>query len=184
MSLKKTILAAVVALAMPFAASAATVVTQNGDVTFDTTTLEGVIKLPGAIEFDIRFDASDIDKAGILKFDVINTSSYTIKVDVFSYTINQGGTNYGFMNGVDLWIGGTLEASFGEGQSGLDLLTGTLAGNDTTSFSFDYGKVYAQSGVYPNIDFNIVATVVPLPAAGLLLLGAIGGLGLMRRRAS
>jgi hypothetical protein len=39
-----------------------------------------------------------------------------------------------------------------------------------------------QSNGYGGLLDNVSITPVPLPGAGLLLLGAIGGLGLIRRR--
>lgn len=57
-------------------------------------------------------------------------------------------------------------------QSGIGIHTST---DDVTSITFSFG---AEPYYVAGFDFN----VVPLPAGGLLLLTALGGLGLARRR--
>lgn len=83
------------------------------------------------------------------------------------------------INGVDTAIaGGTLNTAGG--------LTGSVftfgyipvpAGTDPASTNEFY-----ISAVTAGIDTNTTVGTVPVPAAGLLLLGALGGLGVMRRR--
>ncbi len=196
MSLRNTIFAAAIALAVPFAASAATIsgtisasqgpsnfVDIDGEIV-EQKTYTGDIYVPGASQFNIVFDASDVDKAGLLTFNVINTSENKVNFKIRS-TVNQGDTDYGFMGGVDLWLSGELTSiAGGDLFGGTTLLEGSLAGNDTTFFTYDFGKVYGEEGNYPDIDFRVSATVVPIPAAGFLLIGALGGLAAVRRRKS
>ena len=54
------------------------------------------------------------------------------------------------------------------------------------SLVIDYGDPMGATGaggpVGPDIDFLITATPVPVPAAAVLLAGALGGLGFAARR--
>lgn len=96
-------------------------------------------------------------------------------------------------NGVDQFLGylegSNNEYSFTEFTLGADLFDDITAGlqvfmkidtNTNGSWLVSLAKsVLATDGAGPG---NPNPTPVPLPAAGFLLLGALGGLGLMRRR--
>ena len=57
----------------------------------------------------------------------------------------------------------------------------TLEAGGFATFDIAYGAPFGDGAT---IDFDVFATPVPLPAAGWLLLGGLGGLYAMRRRKS
>lgn len=81
-------------------------------------------------------------------------------------------------------LGGNTLTTYGANvasYSGLPpvLSVGTTGpANSWTTVVFNLGPDYDAG--YQSVSYSVSA--VPLPAAGLLLLGAVGGLGLMRRR--
>jgi hypothetical protein len=62
-------------------------------------------------------------------------------------------------------------------------LTGPASGVTVGTFNFTGDEVtVTATGQGGASDFAVSVTSVPVPAAGLLLMGALGGIGLMRRR--
>ena len=98
-----------------------------------------------------------------------------------------------FDYGVNLNSAGLEELLFGFGSTTYSLIIEGAIGltNYVVSFVYDGSGdflFFADSGVYspndnggPIVD-NIQLSAVPLPAAGLLLLGGLGALGALRRR--
>lgn len=155
----------------PMAGTAATVVVNGGgpyDVLADSYTFEQ--------------DFNPSDPGGILTFIFQNTSATTQVVGVSIATINQL-TAY-FTGGVTTqWLAGqshfTAQGAFDAFQINTVLAAGA---SDTLQIIFGNVVDSPTTGVgRANIDFQVVAAV-PVPAAGFLLVGALGGLAALRRR--
>ena len=91
-----------------------------------------------------------------------------------------GGYQFGDLVNLDVFgIGNALLGSIA--------ITSDVTGLDLSSFGsitrlfFDDSSTGAGVG-YANFSFDQVAAPVPLPAAGFLLIGALGGLAALRRR--
>ena len=76
------------------------------------------------------------------------------------------------------------ELVVGPGQTTATNFQTTLAANSMTTFTVNYGTVKdtGPKGGSTGIQFAIEASAVPVPAAGLMLLGGLGGLAALRRR--
>lgn len=170
----------------PLSASAVTV-TQTG-VTGDPFTANGTIDVLAGASFNAVFD--DGDSAGTAYFNLHNYSGSTAAVTFVVTTIQQCVLSCGFTDGafIDLnWNGlfdGAPEYSVGENQTGSWTFSFLIAASSIQYFDFIYGDPYGTANLKPDFDFTVEAALVPLPAGGLLLLSALGGLGLARRRRS
>ena len=118
-----------------------------------------------------------------LTFSFENTSTSTAAVTFFGWSVQQNLA--AFTDGVQLSFDSYMD-SVGEGVSGGDNTNFLVAAGDTATLTITYGAVYDlttdDDGSFANIDFTVRAAVVPIPAAGLLLLTALGGVAVMRRR--
>jgi hypothetical protein len=127
---------------------------------------------------------SDIDLGGNLCFNFANSSLVDAVVTFAVATVNQGGSIWGFRDGVQLvseQLGNLWTVA--EGADDSNSFTFLIAAGDTVFFDWIYGDPYGETdNLYSNIDFVVYASPVPLPAGGLLLIGAIGGLAALRRR--
>ena len=182
MSLRSLATAVLFAALVPFAASAATVDVLEGDISFDATTMTGTITVPGAARINLSFEAGH--PGGTALFTIDNVSTTPVLVEVVSYTVQQGGSAYGFFGGVDVWFDGNLVESVPQGGTsvGQPILNTVLGAGVDSSFSFEYGAAFGS--LPSDLDLGIVATAIPIPAAGFLLLGALGGLAAVRRKDS
>ena len=177
MSLKSFSFAAVISLALPVAASAATVQIDAG-VTGDPIDDVGVIDVNVGGTYGVTF--ADSDLAGTLDFLLVNDSLSDVLVEI-STTVNQG-SSWGFATGVDLWMDGSID--FAEGVATGKTEFRTILAEDSLEYVIAYGdpSVGGQFG-NPNITVTVV-NPIPVPAAGFLLLGALGGLAALRRKKS
>ena len=135
-----------------------------------------------------RYDVDFFDGAAgqTLDFIFINDTASSAVLSIASGTIAQ--LTAFFTGGVELeWIGSGQSDSVA-GVSGGDssigpVLSSILGSEATDTLRLTFGDVEeAVSGGLANIDFQVFATPVPVPA-GILLMGtALAGFGVARRR--
>lgn len=169
---KYALAGAALALA-PISAHAATLTMADSGSNFDL--------LADSYSFDENFHVGDA--GGTLTFSFTNNDASTAAVTFFGFSVEQNLA--AFTDGVDLSFG-TFVADVAEGASMGANTNFLVASGDTVTLSITYGTVFDLPPSFPgdlaNIDFSIQAAVVPIPAAGLLLLTALGGAFAMRRR--
>jgi hypothetical protein len=176
--------------AVPASAITVTSAGVSGDPSCSTTgsladTWGDIDVLAGA-SFNAEFVNSDV--GGNFCFSLNNTSTTAAVVTLAVATVNQGvnpfGGTWGFTNGVQLVSEqlGTLW-TVAQGAFDAESFVFTIAAGDIVYFDWIYGDPYTNAGLArPEIDFAVFASPVPLPAGGLLLIGALGGLAILRRR--
>lgn len=170
---------------MPLASNAATVTSSGvtGDVIAGDV---GQIDVLSGASFNVDFD--DSDTAGSLLFDLNNDTGSTVAVTFVVTTINQCITACGFTGGafVDLDFDGTFdgapEVEVSQNESLSTQFKFLINPFDTQFFDFVYGDPFGTDNLKPGFDFTVEATPIPLPAGGLLLLTALGGVAALRRR--
>lgn len=170
---------------LPLASNAATV-TSSG-VTGDVLAGQiGQIEVLNGASFNIDFD--DGDDAGALLFNLNNDTGSAVAVTFVVTTINQCVTACGFTGGafVDLDFDGTFdgapEVQVSQNESLSTQFKFLINPFDTQFFDFVYGDPFGTDNLKPGFDFTVEATPIPLPAGGLLLLTALGGVAALRRR--
>lgn len=187
--ISKLLLAASIVVA-PVAASALTVTGASGASTCSVafgSSAYSVDVLAGA-HVNAAFDGTEA--AGVTCFDLTNTSTSTAVVTVALVTVNQHGlhteaNSWGWLGGIQVDVsnvGIISQAIIAEGASFQQTFSFLIAAGTSVLFDWTYGAAYASGAAAPQFDFTVAATVVPVPAAGFLLLGALGGLGALRRR--
>lgn len=131
--------------------------------------------------FNSKFDNGD--PAGNLCFNFVNTSNSLAAVTFAVATVNQFQSSWGFTGGVQL-VSEQLGVlwNVAQGVNSTEVFNFLIAAGDIVYFDWIYGTPYATGLSKPQINFAVTAAVVPLPAAGFLLIGALGGLALLRRR--
>ncbi|MEM6941827.1 MAG: VPLPA-CTERM sorting domain-containing protein [Pseudomonadota bacterium] len=138
----------------------------NGDIdTFDIPGLAGDTLLVGRVE-----DATDTYTSGSV------TGFATITVLNYAQAVRDGISPFSAVFSV--FAGSTEVGSGTFGSAGPT--SGVVAASQFNGDPFRL-VVDGQSGA-ADYDVSISIASVPLPAAGLMLIGALGGLGMMRRR--
>lgn len=169
----RTAIAAAAIATMPMVAGAVTFDPEN-NITVGAT---GVDIFAGPYFFDATF--RDEDLAGTFTFEFMNTSASATTVGTVFGTVLQstaaflGGVTASWANGESVFILGSVTDVFSVNT----ILT--AGASDTLSIAFGDPQATITNG-RANIDFTVAA--VPVPAAGLLLLGALAGFGALRRR--
>ena len=134
--------------------------------------------------FDFQAGFLNSDAAGTFQFDFFNDSKSTMMIAVADFTILQDSVSK-FAGGVTTSFGSKSETT-AAGALASFALTARVAAGDMISLVIDYGDPMGATGaggpVGPDIDFLITAPPVPVPAAAVLLAGALGGLGFAARR--
>lgn len=171
-SMKTTLGAAAIAL-LPVMGSAATTVTTGG--TYDV--------LADAYRFEAGHQVGDA--GGEYTFTFYNSSSTAAALTLFGGTVKQ--VTAAFDDGVSIMFGDKFTRDYAEGETDFFRTTFTLAAGETQVLTIMFGDTVSVGRFGngdANIDFSLAATTVPVPAAGLLLLTALGGAAALRRRKS
>lgn len=132
----------------------------------------------GPYMFNVSFlDSSD--GPGVFNFNFTSKTTTTVTATVAS-VLQQG---LSFVGGVTVgWEDGEVASFDGSGAGDILTVDHTIAAGETDTLYIDYGDVVGRSGrAHISLMVNSVAAV-PVPAAGLMLVGALGGLAALRRR--
>lgn len=171
------LLAAAMFAAVPAASYAATVSSDN--VSGDPFTGTATVSVDNGAYWQATYDNGEA--GGTLHFSLFNSSASPTPFTLLASTINQiPGAAY-FTGGVSIVAGDGQTYSVAQGALGGNLFHFTIAPGSSQTFDVSYGSVVASGASGPQIQLTAIAPV-PIPATGLLLVGALGGLGLMRRR--
>ena len=174
-SLKKTAIAAVAATSLLMAAGASHAVTFNP--TNDIVSGGSYDIAGGPYAFGVFFERAD--NATKYTFNFFNSSSTTSTVGVTLGTVLQAFSN--FANGVKVsWANGE-SAFIAKGDTKTFSINTVLAANSSDKLILQFSDPRGKGN--PGLQMNVAAvSAVPLPAGGLLLLGALGGIAMLRRR--
>ncbi|WP_255576521.1 VPLPA-CTERM sorting domain-containing protein [Jannaschia sp. AI_61] len=170
---KALVAAASLALA-PVAASALTVNPASNIADGQT----GIDINAGPYLYSANFE--DSDAAGVLTFEFVNNSASFKTVGAVFGTALQSVLN--FSGGVvAAWGNGTFAMVPDTDPTGSFNVSTLLGAGVSDTLTTTFGDPTAiRSGGQGSINFTVAA--VPVPAAGLLLIGALGGMAAMRRR--
>jgi hypothetical protein len=175
MNIKTLSVAALIALSAPIAASAATInnvtapVTEGGLVNGSIYGTDLVIGDIASVDVDTDTD----ETTSILGF---NTDPADTSKDlVFS------------LNRAELSLYGEITAYLSTSVSTADALVfGTSVGGDLELVTASGSPIYVilewSNEVANSFSYDVIVAPVPLPAAGWLLIGGLGGLAAMKRR--
>lgn len=170
-SIRALALAAVAALSLGVTeASAVTVVQQNQtySIGFGSEFIGEVDAFGGPGSFEVRFDSVENPLLATASASITNLVAGTFTDLVMSWVAVSDGFVIDSINVTPTLV--TLDTIFRN--------PGVFGGNDINQYlRFTWTNSLKGAG----FDFDVVAAV-PLPAGGLLLIGAIGGLVALRRR--
>lgn len=174
-SARKTALAAAAAtslLTMVGASQAATFNPTNSIVPDGTYDI-----LAGPYAFGVFFEAADA--ATVYTFNFFNSSATTATIGVTMGTVLQAFS--GFAGGLTAAWGNGETFSVGEGTTTTFQIDTVLAPSAADTLTLTFGDPHGLGN--PGLQVNVAAvSAVPLPAGGLLLLGALGAIAALRRR--
>ena len=178
--MRKTIMAAAIGISalLPIGAGASTLNPLN------TLVNGGSYDMVGANFFGETFKTVDVAGTRSFTFNNFNLTSQNLSLTVATVSA----LSEKFTGGLTFkWLGSGLSLVVGEA---LTNFSGTLdnliaaGGSDTLVVAFGDPAIRRNSGGLANFTVSLDASPVPLPAGGLLLLGALGGLTALRRRKS
>lgn len=140
----------------------------------------GTYSVPGNYSSTVMF--TNGDPANSLTWTFENTGSANQVIAVAFATVLQAGGNAFFTDGATFSLGGnSFPISQGQAAAFNDV-TATVAPGASIDLVFNYGTVFEKPGQDVTFDYDLTATAIPLPASVLMLLGALGGLGVLSRR--
>ena len=175
MKLTRYLAAASLAVIMPLAASAATVVSDGTPANYgDLIDSDGATNLSADTLFTFNETLGVADSDAVIILDFYNDLGGAVTLNA-SATVNAlaGDSNpdglFGF--GSDLF-------GIGDDPNGNMIFSTFIGLDDTVSF---YSRLGDITGFY-QLDIQFVTAEVPIPAAGFLLIGALGGLAALRRK--
>ncbi|WP_176559560.1 VPLPA-CTERM sorting domain-containing protein [Rubellimicrobium roseum] len=131
--------------------------------------------------FDGQFNIGDAGNTYTIAF--TNSSDKFAAISILGATVQQ--LSAAFTDGVTFTFGSLDPVKIAQDVSSGFETSLTVAAGETVNLSVQFGQVVdtgVRKGGVADIDFAVEAAVVPVPAAGLLLLTAMGGLAAMRRR--
>ncbi len=202
MKLKNILLGSAIAFAVPFAASAASLTINDVAGTIESggsadLVLVDVNEVVTNYTVVVSPDETDV---GPYYFDIYNNSDEAALFGIVGGDVDQADDqigSYGFYSAANEWFEsepGGIGITIGEGDAqaiayGVDddfEFSGSLGAGESTRLSFFFDGVNCDGESCPVINFTIRSQIseVPLPAAGFLLLGALGGLAAVRRKKS
>jgi len=139
----------------------------------------GAIDILSADLFQFDETFADGTPAGTLSFVFDNSSADDLLVGLSSASINQLGSASFFEGGASVaWDNAGLIADAAQGATVSGNVTFNLAAGASDTLVLDFGGAFGA----PNIDFQVAASPVPLPAGMVLMGTAIAGFGVARRR--
>lgn len=168
--------------------TALSVMTNPATATFDSTAIDYPNGAGGSISDSTTLSAFLGADAGSLS----GAAGSTLGGSVFRFTgfldLGAGGHMFtvGSDDGFQLSLGGSVLSSFG-GLRAYDETSAFSGLSGVQAFELIYFENAGDTGVTFNIDGELAQAAlpaVPLPASGLLLLGAVGGFGALRRKRS
>ena len=172
-------------IALPFAASAATIQIDGGatETLLANTTTQIAVGDGSGTTIQTSYENGD---GGLYSFEITNSlSGGQVVVDVIDGFLNQG-DSFGFYSDAATFVKGapgvtvTFDGVETEVTAGMDLSLNfekVLGDNESVILSFEFDEVECFGSSCPTIDFVTYATPVPVPAAGFLLLGGDGSGG-------
>jgi hypothetical protein len=171
MKLKFFLAAASLAILLPMSANAATVTDSDYTDDFDT---DGATNLSDGPLFTFNETFVDGPDGGVIVLDFLNDLDSAANLYASASVNAIGGDSN--PDG-DFGFGGDL-FSIGDSPSGIMSFSTLVGVGDTVSF---YSRLGDITGTY-QLDIQFLTAEVPVPAAGFLLIGALGGLVAVRRR--
>jgi len=165
--------AGVLAAGLATAADAVTIVSENGS--YDISGLEqfigGVVASGGAGSWEVRFNSL---------FDPLSAMATATVGNIVAGTFTNLQMSWVAVSD-DFVLASTPITPPTVSLATVFTVNGILGGDDINQWlRFTWDNSLAGA----NFDFEVQVSAVPLPAGGLLLIGALGGLALLRRRKS
>lgn len=173
----KTLLASAAFVASS-AAAAYAVPTYTGDLTNNEVT-----SISAGDTFTMNVTAPNGDGAGSVSYGFTASAGA-----VYAFNVSTDNPNGSFADLVISWTenqdgtGTTFDSISGGEIDGAHLLTTTIGNGETKYLFASWSGVNSSPFGEADVDFNVAATTVPVPAGGLLLISALGGVAAMRRR--
>lgn len=178
---KKLVVAAAFAFALPFAASAATDICD--DVT--DTALVGPFAVDTGIVYNCDITLDPAAAAGTFSWEFESNTAPFSAIGTTTELVVGSGT-FGAIS-IAWFSDAALTTMIGAATDLVEVISGVWVGASTTTYTGPtpesrYLALTWSGFTGSEFDVNVTVNEVPLPAAGFLLLGGLGGLVAMKRR--